>query len=189
MTVATAVARGLTSKEAHARLAAEGRNVVTPHQTLSVLHAIGRQLRDTTILVLIAASALTIAVGDVTDSAVILAVVVLNTTLGVVQEVRSEHALTALAELMAPRATVVRDGVERDLDAGDVVRGDLVRLAAGDIVPGDATLVHTESLQLDEAAMTGLMSSSAISGMSSTSVPTRTSRSPTDFRSTTGAPR
>src|SRR5690348_12967646 len=103
---------GLSSEEARRRLAADGRNAVAARPGRSVLRSIGHQLRDTVILVLLAAAALTIAVGDTTDTAVIVAVVVLNTALGVVQEVRSERALTALADLMAPRATVVRDGTD-----------------------------------------------------------------------------
>jgi Ca2+-transporting ATPase len=146
---------GLTSAEAHRRLLADGRNEVPAQPALSLLRVIRRQLRETVILVLLAAAALTAAVGDATDTAVILAVVVLNTALGVVQEIRSERALTALAQLMAPRATVVRDGQAREVDAAEVVLGDVVRLAAGDIVPADALLLGAESLQLDEAALTG----------------------------------
>jgi Ca2+-transporting ATPase len=142
---------GITEREAAARLLAEGRNEVPSGQRLSLPRAIWHQLTDTVILVLIAAAGLTAAVGDGTDTAV----VALNTALGAGQEVRSGHALAALAALVAPRATVVRDGRPREISAAEVVRGDRVRLAAGDIVPADATLVSAESLQVDESTLTG----------------------------------
>lgn len=146
---------GLSAAEARRRLLAGGRNELQPHPTLSLLRSIWHQLRDTVILVLLAAAALTAAVGDVTDTAVILAVVVLNSTLGVVQELRSARAVTALARITAPRATVIRDGNAQEIDAAEVVTGDLVRLAAGDIVPADGVLQTASALQLDEAALTG----------------------------------
>jgi Ca2+-transporting ATPase len=77
---------------------------------------------------------------------VILAVVLINTALGASQEMRSERTLAALAELTAPRATVIRDGEAQDIDASEVVSGDLLRLAAGDVVPADATFVIAEGL-------------------------------------------
>jgi hypothetical protein len=84
--------------------------------------------------------------GDGPDTAVILAVVLINTALGASQEMRSERTLAALAELTAPRATVIRDGEAQDIDASEVVSGDLLRLAAGDVVPADATFVIAEGL-------------------------------------------
>lgn len=85
----------------------------------------------------------------------IAAVAVLNTTLGVVQELRAERAIAALEELSAPSATVIRDGVMRRVDAAEVVPGDALRLEAGDIVAADAALVEAAGLQVDESAMTG----------------------------------
>ncbi|MDQ2749688.1 MAG: cation-transporting P-type ATPase [Actinomycetota bacterium] len=117
--------------------------------------AIGGQLADTMIVVLLVAAGLTAAVGDLPDMAVILAVVVINTALGAGQEVRSGRALTALADLTAPHATVVRDGTPRDVDAREVVCGDVLRLAAGDVVAADARLDYAESMQVDESMLTG----------------------------------
>jgi Ca2+-transporting ATPase len=86
---------------------------------------------------------------------VILAVIAVNTTLGVVQEVRAGRAIAALGALTAPLARVVRDGVTVLVPARDVVEGDLLRLAAGDVVSADARLVVSEGLETDEAALTG----------------------------------
>ena len=102
---------GLSADEAARRLAQDGANDVPEVHAAGWWRAVGAQLRDTVVLVLVAAAVLTSAVGDWTDTAVIAAVVVLNTVLGAVQELRAARALTALAVLTAPEATVVRDGV------------------------------------------------------------------------------
>jgi P-type Ca2+ transporter type 2C len=146
---------GLTERQAAERLADEGRNELLVAASIGWLAALGRQLADVMILVLLAAAALTAAVGDFPDMAVILLVVVINSILGAGQEVRSGQALTALAQLTAPRASVVRSGVARDVDAREVVRGDVIRVAAGDIVAADARLSEVESLQADESMLTG----------------------------------
>jgi len=143
---------GLTSTEAAARLAADELRVQRP---IGWPRALSAQLRDTMIVVLLAAAALTAAVGDLPDMAVILAVVVVNSVLGAAQEVRSGEALAALAELTAPRSSVIRDGRPRDLPAAEVVRGDLLSLAAGDIVPADAEVRAERSLLVDESVLTG----------------------------------
>ena len=107
------------------------------------------------ILLLIAALAVTLAIGDWTDAAIIAAVVVLNTSIGVFQEVRAEQAIAALGRMAAPHAHVFRDGKLIAVGAADVVPGDLLRLEAGDVVPADADLEEAFALQVDESAMTG----------------------------------
>jgi Ca2+-transporting ATPase len=146
---------GLTEREASRRLAADGRNELRRRAGRPVLRAVWHQLTDTVIVVLLIAAALTAAVGDATDTAVILAVIILNTTLGVVQEVRSASALAALSDLTAPKATVIRDGLEREVASACVVRGDLIRLAAGDVVPADGVLATQTAVQVDESMLTG----------------------------------
>ena len=148
-------APGLTNAEAARRLLADGRNQITRRHSESVGRAIGRQLSDVVVIVLLVAACLTAAVGDATDTAVILAVIVLNTSLGVSQELRSSRALDALAALTAPHAVVIRDGAAQDIDAAEVVVGDVVQLAAGDIVPADATVLSAHALHLDESTVTG----------------------------------
>ena len=103
-------------------------------------------------MVLLVAAALTLATGDWTDAGVILLVIVVNTTAGVTQEVKADQAITALSELTAPAARVLRDGEQAVDSAADVVTGDVLVLAEGDIVPADAAVVEAAALLVDESA-------------------------------------
>jgi P-type Ca2+ transporter type 2C len=107
------------------------------------------------IVLLLGAGTLTAALGDVPDTIIIATVVVLNTLIGVVQEVRAERAITALHALTAPVASVTRDGASRQIPAEEVVPGDILRLTAGDLVAADAEVLAAYRLQLDRSAMTG----------------------------------
>jgi Ca2+-transporting ATPase len=153
--VRTTVHGGLTTADAAARLAAEGRNEVPRPRPTPLWARIGRQLADPLVALLLAAAAVTLLLRDLTDTIVIAVVVVVNTAIGVVQEVRADRAITALHALGAPLARVRRDGVDRVIPAAEVVRGDLVVLSQGDVVPADADLVEARQLSLDEAALTG----------------------------------
>ena len=146
---------GLSDEEAARRLARDGRNALPVGRPDTLGRAVVRQLADTVVVVLLVAALLTVLVGDLSDTAVILAVILLNTALGVSQERRSDRALAELADLTAPQAAVQRSGQRREIDAREVVRGDVVILAAGDIVPADLTLSTTRALQADESSMTG----------------------------------
>lgn len=146
---------GLTTTEAVRRLARVGPNEVRQRRRISVWSSIGVQLRDPLIIVLLAACALTVLTGDFTDSAVIAFVVVVNTAVGVTQEVRADRAITALAQLSAPVVRVRRDGGEMSVPAADLVPGDVVLLGEGDIVPADCEVLETSSLLVDESALTG----------------------------------
>ncbi|MGY1734985.1 cation-translocating P-type ATPase [Geodermatophilus sp. SYSU D00684] len=148
-------ATGLPDAEAAARLGADGPNEVAAEPPVSLLRSVLAQLRDTLILVLLAAAVLTAAVGDLVDTAVIGLVVVVNTTLGVVQERRALRAVAALSELVAPSARVVRGGRDVWVPTRDLVRGDVLRLAAGDVVGADARLLRSTRLQVDESPLTG----------------------------------
>jgi Ca2+-transporting ATPase len=146
---------GLTSVEAARRLEDVGANEVTQRGRISVWSSIGLQLRDPLIVVLMAACVLTVLTGDVTDAAVIGFVVLVNTTVGVAQEVRADRTISALAQLSSPRVRVRRDGLEKSLPAVELVPGDVVLLAEGDIVPADCDLLEASSLLVDESALTG----------------------------------
>jgi P-type Ca2+ transporter type 2C len=150
-----APARGLSSAEAQRRRSIDGANDLPTARPVGWWRSVRTQLSDALVLVLLGAAVLTIAVGDVADTAVILLVVVLNTSLGAAQEVRSARALAALAELTAPHATVIRDGTVQDIPSREVVRGDRVLLAAGDIVAADLELDDAVALEVDESALTG----------------------------------
>ncbi|MFI2368079.1 cation-translocating P-type ATPase [Streptomyces sp. NPDC018833] len=151
----TTTAAGLSLDEAARRLTRHGPNAVPEEPRTPVWRRVLQQLRDPLILVLLVAAALTIATGDLTDAAVILLVITVNTVVGVVQEVRAEAAVTALSAMSAPAARVVRDGEERSIPAAEVVPGDLVLVAEGDIVPADGDVQAAALLLADESSLTG----------------------------------
>ncbi|WP_345564747.1 cation-translocating P-type ATPase [Nonomuraea rosea] len=146
---------GLSSAEAAERLERDGPNLLPAKPPTPLWRRVAGQLRDPLIIVLLAAAALTAATGDWTDMAVILLVIVVNTSVGVAQEVRADRAITALSALTAPAARVVRDGTQQEIPAAEVVTGDLLVLAEGDIVPADARLREAAALLVDESALTG----------------------------------
>jgi Ca2+-transporting ATPase len=149
------LATGLDDVTAAARLVAEGPNEVQTRRPVPLVQSILRELTDTLILVLLGAAVLTAATGDWIDCAVIVLVIVVNTTLGVVQERRALRAVAALDTLVAPSARVLRAGHDRWVPTRELVRGDLLRLAAGDIVGADARLLRGTRLQVDESLLTG----------------------------------
>jgi Ca2+-transporting ATPase len=146
---------GLRTAEAVRRLGEHGPNSVPRPRRRSAPARVLAQLRDPMILLLCAALVVVIALGDVSDAVIIAAVIVLNTTIGVVQEVRAEIAIAALDRMAAPRARVLRDGRIVDVDAAELVPGDVARLEAGDVVPADLLLIEAVGLEVDEASMTG----------------------------------
>ena len=150
-----APAHGLTSRQAAEVRAAVGPNRIPEPPRPGLWRLVLEQLRDPMVVVLMLAAVLTTITGDHPDTAVIMLVLVANTTVGIVQQRRAEQAVAALHELAAPSATVVRDGVPQVLDAAEVVPGDRVVVAAGDVVCADGDLVVAEALMVDEAAMTG----------------------------------
>jgi Ca2+-transporting ATPase len=146
---------GLSSQEAALRLARDGANLLPAGHRVRLWWRVALQLRDPLVLVLLAAAVLTVATGDWTDAAVIGLVIVVNTAVGVTQEVKADREISALSVLAAPEARVLRDGRQRLVPAAEVVVGDLLVLAEGDIVPADARVVEAAALLVDEAALTG----------------------------------
>jgi Ca2+-transporting ATPase len=153
--LASTIRSGLTSEEAAERRRRDGANVMPAAPPTSLWRCVIQQLRDPLILVLLVAAALTIATGDWPDTTVILLVIAVNTTVGVAEEMRADRAIAALASLAAPQARVVRGGRTVELPAAEVVVGDLLVLAEGDIVAADATVVDAVRLLMDESALTG----------------------------------
>lgn len=154
-TATTEPSQGLTAEEAGRRLASFGRNEIEERGHVSVWSGIGQQLRDPLILVLLAACLLTLLTGDHPDATIIALVVVVNTIVGVRQELKADRAVTALAALSSPSVRVRRSGVESSIPTTHVVPGDVVLLAEGDIVPADCRLLEATSLLIDESALTG----------------------------------
>ncbi|MDD7939597.1 cation-translocating P-type ATPase [Actinomycetospora lutea] len=151
----TASTPGLGDAEAAARLLREGPNELPRPPRRSVLRRVAAQLLDPLVLVLLVVAAVTTAIGDHADTAVVLLVVLGNTTVGVIQEIRADRSVEALDRLGAARARVRRDGTVRTVPAREVVPGDVLVVGAGDVLAADGTVVWGESLQLDEAAITG----------------------------------
>ncbi len=148
-------ASGLTGVEAARRLAADGANEIPLHPPPPLWRSVLGQLRDVLVLVLLAAAVLTVATGDLVDTAVILLVVTVNTVLGVAQERRALREVAALDDLVAPSARVTRDGADHWVPTRELVTGDLLALTAGDVVGADARLLSAVALQVDEALLTG----------------------------------
>ncbi|MFD4990939.1 HAD-IC family P-type ATPase [Cellulosimicrobium cellulans] len=146
---------GLSTAEAADRLEAVGPNQVAAPQRTALWRRALAHLRDVLVLILLAAAALKAVLGDWVDVAVILAVVVVNVGIGLVQEGRARRALDVIALMLAPTAVARRDGTWLDVDARDLVPGDLVRVRPGDRVPADVRLVEATTLQVEESALTG----------------------------------
>ncbi len=147
---------GLTQEEAKARLAQYGPNLVAEAKRISWLAILANQFKDFMIYVLLAAVVISgVALHELLDAFVILAIVVANAVLGFVQEYRAERALATLKELGAPTARVLRSGLVEVIDARKLVPGDLVLLGAGDLVPADCRLVEAHSFEVNEAPLTG----------------------------------
>ncbi|MFC9994020.1 cation-translocating P-type ATPase [Nocardia sp. NPDC127526] len=151
----TSTFAGLSSAEAATRRARDGANILPQPAPVRWWQRVATQLRDPLIMVLLVAAALTAVIGDWTDMSVILLVVVVNTAVGVGQELRADRAISALSQLTAPTARVTRDGQQAQIPAAEVVIGDLLVLAEGDIVAADATVTEGMSLLVDESALTG----------------------------------
>jgi Ca2+-transporting ATPase len=146
---------GLGTGQAEQRLRQHGPNVLERVGGDGPLRILWRQIDNPLIWVLLASSALAIALGKVTDGIVVLAVVVLNSLIGFVQEYRASRAIEALRGMVPEYATVVRDGKRLSLPVSDIVPGDVVQLASGDKVPADLRLAAVKNLRVEEAALTG----------------------------------
>ena len=146
--------RGLTSSEVLER-ARNGKNVLTQGRKKTLFAMILEQFASPLLLLLIAASVISIATGELIDGIIIIVVVLANVIIGTVQEVTAEKSVEALKQINATTAVVIRDGEQQEIPAADLVVGDYVILEAGRVVPADLSLVQTSSLKLNESALTG----------------------------------
>ncbi len=147
--------RGLDTFVVRRRLEHFGPNQLTPRKGRSPLIKFLLQFRNPLVFILIIASAVTAVLKDPLDAAVIFGVVLINAIIGYIQEARAEQAISALTETMTAEAIVLRGGQMVRLPAADLVPGDIVQLAAGIRVPADMRLVASRDLQIAEAALTG----------------------------------
>jgi Ca2+-transporting ATPase len=146
---------GLATAEARRRLATYGPNALNRARPTSIWKILFDQVASVVVALLVAAAIIALALGDPIDAIAILAVLVLNATIGFITEFRARRAMEALRGLEAPHAAVVRDGRVIELDAADVVPGDLLDVEAGQTLPADARIVVATELRTDEAAFTG----------------------------------
>ncbi len=146
---------GLSQAEAAARLAEFGPNELREAPRPTFWRMLLEQFNNFIVIFLIVASIVSAVVGDVVEAAAILAIVILNALLGVIQERRAEEALAALRRMAAPEAHVFRDGHRLLLPGRELVPGDLVLLEAGNYVPADLRLIESANLRVEEAALTG----------------------------------
>ena len=155
LTVTGSSVNGLRSEDASLKLAEFGPNELQEKKKKPVWILFLHQFKDFMILVLMAAAVIAGIAGDLTDTIIILVIVLLNAIVGFVQEFRAEKAMDALKKIAALQAQVLRDGKPLLLPSGEIVPGDLVLLEAGNVVPADLRLIETYSLKIDESALTG----------------------------------
>lgn len=154
-TLQTSLKDGLSSSEANERLTKNGPNELIRKEGATLWQMFLAQFKDFLILILIGASIVSVFVGEVTDSIVIIAIVIVNAALGVFQEYRASKAMEALKQMAAPNAKVIRDGNQLEIPARELVTGDLVILETGDYVPADVRIIESVNLKVEEAALTG----------------------------------
>lgn len=147
--------QGLSASEAQRRLEKYGPNKLAEEKATPMWQKFLNQFKDFMIIILIIAASISGIMGDVAGALVILAVVVVNAILGVIQEGKAEKAIEALQKIAAPEARVLRDGQQGMLPTEQLVVGDILILEAGDIVPADARLLSSSNLKVEEASLTG----------------------------------
>lgn len=148
-------ADGLNTEEAARRLAQYGQNRMPQAARRNVIIRFLAHIHNVLIYVLLAAAAVTAALGHWVDTGVILAVVLVNAVIGHIQEGRAEQAMEAIRDMLAPRATVLRAGARLSLAAESLVPGDIVLVEAGDHVPADLRVIEARGLKAEEAILTG----------------------------------
>lgn len=147
--------KGLTEEEARRRLLRNGRNEMKSARSKTPVESFVEQLNDPLIYVLIAAAIVSVLLHEISDAVIIAVVVCVNAVVGMIQEGKARKALESLKKLTSPRAQVIREGKRQEIPAAELVTGDLVCLEAGCQVPADLRLIRTNSLKIEESALTG----------------------------------
>lgn len=152
----TSINTGLSLQQVSDRLKTDGLNELVGKQKRGLFLRFIDQFKDFMIIVLIVAAILSgVVANEWTDAAIIMFVVLLNAVLGIIQEARSEAAIEALKQMSTSNAHVRRDGQVVEIPSTQLVKGDIVLLEAGDVVPADLRLVLAKNLKIEEAALTG----------------------------------
>ena len=146
---------GLSEAEASRRLRCDGKNELPDAGKKSFFTKFLEQLQDPLIYVLLASSAISLLLNEVSDTVIILFVVFMNALVGLVQEGKAQKALDSLKKLSSPHALVIRGGIQKEIPAADLAVGDIVCLETGCQVPADLRLFEIESLKAEESSLTG----------------------------------
>ncbi len=155
LTVLESKPDGLTQAEAARRLSNYGENALKEIAGKSPWSILLRQFTDLMIVILLIAAGIAWSMGDLTDTAMILVIVILNAALGFSQEYRAERALSALKKLEQPQVVVRREGAYLQIPSRELVPGDIVAVEAGQKVPADGRLIETVQFKIDESQLTG----------------------------------
>ncbi len=146
---------GLKEKEAKNRLAKFGYNELERYKKITPSQIFFSQFKNLLVIILFFATALSLFIGEIVDAILILVFILILVIIGFVQEFKAEKALEALRKLTAPRALVIRNGEEVEIDAKELVPGDVALLQTGDRIPADARIMEAVSLEIDESILTG----------------------------------
>src|SRR3989344_199896 len=146
---------GLSESEAKRRIKVFGPNVIEKPWRAPGFFILLNQFKSPLILILLFAGIVTLFIAHYRDALFIFAAVIANAALGFYQENKAERALSELKTYLKQRARIIRDGVEHEIDAAELVPGDIIRLAQGDRIPADGRLMFVNDLQVDEAILTG----------------------------------
>jgi Mg2+-importing ATPase len=147
--------QGLSSAEVESRRATYGRNEVVREKKLAVFRQFAAQFKNPLIIILLLAAVLSVFLGEFVDAMIIIVIVFLSVFIDFFQEYRAERAVELLKEKISTLATVIRDGVRQDVLLSELVPGDIITLAAGDIVPADARVIQARDFFVDQSALTG----------------------------------
>lgn len=146
---------GLSESEAAYRLKQFGFNEIKQAQKRSLFFLFFEQFKSPLVILLLFASVLSYVLGEGLESLAIIAIVIVNATVGFIQEYRAENAIAALKQMTAPRAVVIRDGQRRIIPSREVVKDDLVYLEAGDLIAADGKILESAELRINESLLTG----------------------------------
>ncbi len=147
--------KGLSSSDASSLLNKYGKNSINKSSKKSIFKMIFEQINNILVYILIIAAILSFFLGEPKEAIIILLVIVLNASIGIIQESKAEKSLEALKSLSSPKAIVIRDGETIEINSEDLVVGDIVVLETGRIVPADLRLIESVNLKVDESTLTG----------------------------------
>lgn len=147
--------QGLSAGEVNLRLQQNGENKLQEAKRKSRLAIFLSQFKDLMIIILLAAAGISFFVGETTDAFVIIAIIIANAIVGYIQEYKAEESIRMLQKMAAQHVIVIRDGSHTDIEASDLVPGDIISMEAGKVIPADARIIDAQQLRTEEAPLTG----------------------------------